>query len=610
MGCEQPAQVACRDAEARSERRLRTVVKSAVEDHSHRPTDELRPVPWHERRSAVGPATQAGPEARRLGCCRVPEREHVLGVRLCAASRPAVDACRHDRRKRLHDAGIARAGPLDRTDSDRRIRGPRPDPDTSRACESRGCRAVRMWPVPQYRLAHPAFCRVVGVQRRKEGEMKTFLPTRPRVAIGAALGALLLLVLAATSAGGASGARALGDPPEYEVQERGTFGSWAIGASINNRSWVAGQAAVTNGDVHAALWQFGSITDLGTFGGPGTNSAVLWPVKNEHGVISGVAETDELNPLGEIWSCGWFFTQARRNCFGFVWRNGEKRPLDTLGGFKSFATGTKRHAQTVGWAETDGREPSCTPPQQLQFLAVIWGPGENDLHPLSPLSGDETSAATAINDRGEVVGISGSCDRAFGRFSAEHMVLWRQGVPIQIRDHGGVAWNTPMAINRRGDVVGFANRSAADGGSFRPRAFLSTKPGRINDLGALGTDPFSQALGITEDRQVVGVSYSADFSTCKAFLWKRGRMTDLNDLAPEYSGQLCSANDIDDRGRITGQAFEASTGQTVAFVASPGDGGGDLARLHVRPGKKPAAPWAALRDVMTRSGVRPEDIGR
>ena len=439
--------------------------------------------------------------------------------------------------------------------------------------------------------------------------MKRFLPTRRRVAIGSALGALLLSMLAATSAGGASGVRASHATRDYKVQELRTFGSWAIGASINNRGWVAGQAALSNSDVHAALWRFGSITDLGTFGGPGTNSAVLWPVKNDRGLISGVAEADELNPLGEIWSCGWFFTQARRNCFGFVWRHGEKRPLDTLGGFNSFATGTNNHGQTVGWAETAVREPSCTPPQQLQFLAVMWGPDEDDMHPLPPLPGDETSAATAINDRGEVVGISGSCDRAFGRFSAEQMVVWRRGVPIQIRDLGGVAWNTPMAINRRGDVVGFANRSAADGGSFRPRAFLSTKPGGIIDLGALGTDPFSQALGITEDRQVVGVSYSEDFSICKAFLWERGRMTDLNDLAPEYSGQLCAANDIDERGRITGQAFQASTGQTVAFVATPDDED-DGARFHVRRGRAPAARWAALRDVMARSGVRPEDIGR
>src|SRR5829696_5076159 len=100
------------------------------------------------------------------------------------------------------------------------------------------------------------------------------------------------------------------------------------------------------------------------------------------------------------------------------------------------------------------------------------------------------SSATAINDRREVVGISGICDRAFGRLSAKRMVLWKKGRPIEIRNLGGVAWNTPMAINRRGHVVGFANRSSTDGAAFRPRAFLSKHPRKIEDLGALDDDPF------------------------------------------------------------------------------------------------------------------------
>lgn len=439
--------------------------------------------------------------------------------------------------------------------------------------------------------------------------MKTYRPTRPRVAMAAVLGILLASILAATWAGGASGAGVSGHTSEYQVAELGTLGGTAIGTSLNNRPWVGGYSAVETGEIHAALWRFGSITDLGTFGGPGTNSAVLWPVENEVGIISGIAETDELNPLGEIWSCGWFFTQARRNCSGFVWQDGQKRALDTLGGFNSFATGTNNRRQTVGWAETTVRDDSCELPQQLQFLAVIWGPGEDDMQVLPPVLGDTATAATAINDRGDVVGISGRCDRAFGRFSAEHAVLWRRGVPIEIGDLGGVAWNTPMAINRKGDVVGFLNRSAADGGAFRPRAFLSTRPGRIVDLGALGTDPYSQALGVNERRQVVGVSFSEGFATCRAFLWEHGAMTDLNDLAPGYSGHLCAANDINDRGQITGEAVQQGTGRSAAFLASPDDDAPVRLRIR-RDGTAPAVSWEVLRSSMTRSGVRPEDLGR
>ncbi len=430
---------------------------------------------------------------------------------------------------------------------------------------------------------------------------------RSRLGLAAALFVVLVAAALASSASGAS-QRTMSN---YDVQELGSLGgTYSAGTSINNAGWVAGNALVASGDLHAALWRFGSVTDLGTFGGPGTNSAVLWPVKNELGAISGIAETDDLNPLNEIWSCGWFFTQSRHNCSGFVWQDGQKRPLPTLGGYNSFATGTNDHLQTVGWAETTVHDSSCVAPQVLQFLGVIWGPGGDDVQALPPLSGDRASAATAINDEGQVVGISGDCDRAFGRFSAKHAVLWEDGVPVEIGDLGGVAWNTPMAINRKGDVVGFANRSAADGGAFRPRAFLSTKPGKIIDLGALGDDPYSQALGINEDRQVVGVSYSEGFA-CRAFLWEHGVMTDLSDLAPGYSGQLCAANDINDLGRITGEAIQEGTGQSVAFLATPVAPGASMNVAAARPARivqAPAVSRGVLRDVMLRSGVRPEDL--
>ena len=396
--------------------------------------------------------------------------------------------------------------------------------------------------------------------------------------------------------------------PDYDVQELGSLGgSYSVGTSVNNTGWVAGNATVATGDLHATLWRFGSVTDLGTFGGPGTNSAVLWPVENDLGAISGIAETGDLNPLNEIWSCGYFFTQSRHNCSGFVWQNGHKRALPTLGGYNSFATGTNNALQTVGWAENTVHDPSCVAPQVLQFLAVVWGPAQGDIQSLPPLPGDSATAATAINDNGHVVGISGDCDRAFGRFTARHSVLWENGVAINIGDLGGVAWNTPMAINRKGDVVGFVNRSAADGASFRPRAFLSTKPGRIIDLGALGEDPYSQALGINEDRQVVGVSFSGDFA-CRAFIWEHGVMRDLDSLAPAYAGRLCAANDINDFGQVTGEAVQEGTGRSVAFLASPRAHGSSMAPTQLQ--KASPASWDLIRSVMTRSGVRRADLSR
>jgi probable HAF family extracellular repeat protein len=198
---------------------------------------------------------------------------------------------------------------------------------------------------------------------------------------------------------------------------------------------------------------------------------------------------------------------------------------------------------------------------------------------LPPLLSDSVSSATAINDRGQVVGISGICDVAVGRFSAAHAVLWEDGVPTDIGDLGGVAWNTPMAINHQGVVVGFANvPGGSTPGAFHAHAFRWTEADGIEDLGTLPgavpgdpDDAISQGLGINGRGQVVGLSCGV--RGCRAFIWEDGVMSDLNDLlAPEFEGHLVFANDINDAGQITGQAIDPVTGDAVAFVATPVSG--------------------------------------
>ena len=245
------------------------------------------------------------------------------------------------------------------------------------------------------------------------------------------------------------------------------------------------------------------------------------------------------------------------------------RALPTLGGNNGFATGANDRGQVAGWAENTVHDPTCVPPQVLQFRAVVWGPDEDQVRPLPPLPGDTSGAATAINDRGQVVGISGTCDQAVGRFSAAHAVLWEDGRVTDIGNLGGTTWNTPMAINQRGDAVGFASEPGTDPDNPQLHAFLWTRRDGIRDLGALPGDVYSEAHGINERRQVVGVSCDAA-GNCRAFLWQDGVMTDLNALvAPGYTGLLTTAQDIDDRGAITGRAFDPSTGARPAFLATP-----------------------------------------
>jgi probable HAF family extracellular repeat protein len=201
----------------------------------------------------------------------------------------------------------------------------------------------------------------------------------------------------------------------------------------------------------------------------------------------------------------------------------------------------------------------------------VWGPNEGRIQELPLLPGDTSGSATAINDHGQIVGITGICDQAIGRFSAIHAVLWEDGEVTDIGNLGGVAWHTPNAINLHGEIVGFSNFSAADGGSYHPHAFLWTESGGIVDLGTLPL-PFndnSDAWGINNWGQAVGRSCDAD-GNCHAFLWQDGAMRDLNELGNEDG--LIAAFDIDDFGRITGQAFDDETGTFVAFLATPARG--------------------------------------
>lgn len=364
-------------------------------------------------------------------------------------------------------------------------------------------------------------------------------------------------------------------PTHYSVVSLGVpLGGTTSGtAAINNLGWVAGASNLT-GDAteHAELWVYGRGLDLGTLGGP--NSAVLWPGLNDWGEAVGISDTSHTDPLGESWSCGAFLpaSHSGHTCLGFVWQQGKgMTALPTLGGNNGFATSVNNLGQAVGWAENTTHDPTCVPPQVLQFEAVIWGPRPGQIQQLPNYRGDPDGAATAINNRGQVVGISGICQNAVGDLSAKHALLWQNGNVIDLGNLGGVAWNTPMAINNQGQIVGFSDLAGDDNGQ-NPNfhAFLWTQGRGIQDLGALPGDAISEALGINDQGQVVGVSYGAGFSNPRAFIWQNGVMTDLNTLIPANSSlYLQVGQEINDLGVIVGDATDPGNGTNPAFVAIP-----------------------------------------
>jgi uncharacterized membrane protein len=365
----------------------------------------------------------------------------------------------------------------------------------------------------------------------------------------------------------------------YQVSDLPGLGGTSNGGnSINDQTWVSGYARLPNRNRHAALWRNSSLTDLFTLGGP--NSSVTWNVKNTAGIIVGISQTADPEPLGEAWSSASFYSTPNNVGYtnlGFVWQNNHMRGLPPFpGGNNGFATGANNLGQVVGWAENGVHDSNCCCTQVLQFRPAVWTLGPPDqIQDLPLILGDSSGAATALNDNGQIVGISGICDQAVGRHTAKHAVLWENGTPTDIYPGAPAPWwNTPTAINQRGDVVGFAGDPAFVDGDIL-HAFMWTKEDGIRQLKPLPNRTpkhvDSEAYGINEARQVVGVSCDADLLDCRAVIWDHGNTpTDLNDLkATGYSATLASAKDINNEGQVTGRAVDPITGVLTAYLAVP-----------------------------------------
>src|SRR5438552_16459822 len=378
----------------------------------------------------------------------------------------------------------------------------------------------------------------------------------------------------------AQGSEAVKAKSQYQVSNLPDFGGTSSGGnSINDQSWVAGYSRLPDRNRHATLWRSGLLSDLGTLGGP--NSSVTWNVKNTQGVIVGISQTADPEPLGESWSSAAFYSTPKNVGYinlGFVWEQNlnQMRGLPNFpGGNNGFATGANNLGQAVGWAENGVHDPTCCCTQVLQFRPAMWTLGPPDqIHELPLIPGDTSGAATAINDNGQIVGISGICDQAVGRHTAKHAVLWENGGVTDIYpDAPAPWWNTPTAINQRGDIVGFAGDPAFVEGDIL-HAFMWTKEDGIRQLKPLKhrtpEHVDSEAYGINEARQVVGVSCDADQVDCRAVIWDHSsNPTDLNDFKGGYSAVLSSAKDINNNGEITGRAVDPITGVLTAYLAIP-----------------------------------------
>ena len=363
--------------------------------------------------------------------------------------------------------------------------------------------------------------------------------------------------------------------PSYTVTDLGTLGgTYSYGYGVNNAGVVTGGAATPNqigGLAETAfLWHRGSITDLGTLGGPECptcNSETGPP--NARDEVPIFSDTGKVDPNNEDFCA--FGTHLQ--CLGAIWQNGILTALTTLvGGNNDSAFGINNQGEVVGWSENGTHDSTCspsTPFQVLRYEPVKWGPN-GEIHELPLLGGDTVGFAFGLNDNGEIVGSTGLCSNTTLPPivpAGQHAVLWRKdGSAIDLGNLGGPPNNVATSINNRGEVVGTSVSSKDD----NIHAFLWTKDTGMQDLGTLPGAVVTAAPccnSINDRGEVVGFSIDGS-GNIRAVQWQDKVEMDLNTLIPADSPwYLQQASSINDVGEIVGSGL--INGNVHAFLATP-----------------------------------------
>jgi probable HAF family extracellular repeat protein len=220
--------------------------------------------------------------------------------------------------------------------------------------------------------------------------------------------------------------------------------------------------------------------------------------------------------------------------------------LGTLGGSQSFATAINNRGQIVGVSALSG---------DTSFHAFLYNRGLM----IDLLPGPTDSSANDINKRGEIAGTLG--ERAF---------LYRRG-EVTLLGLGG-ARSDAFGINKRGDVVGWSE--LAGGPEFIFHAFLYRNGQTIDltpNLPTRGVDAANSIGEAVNDRgAVVGSSLTvSEFPPQSSpFLWRNGALIDLNfALSPGEEG---FPRDINNTGDVVGESFSFATEESTALLLRRG----------------------------------------
>ncbi len=354
---------------------------------------------------------------------------------------------------------------------------------------------------------------------------------------------------------------------------------------LNNRDTVAGVSATSVADPyypycladcyldHTFRWRDGVLTDMGAL--PGNNGSLPFGI-NDWGTIIGVSENGSYDP-----------TTGYPIYRGVIWSGGRITDIGTLGGNNAEPNGINDWGQVVGGAQNnipDAYASGLGPcfnvdcwPSATQIHAFRWQYGS--MRDLGTLGGND-SAATLVNDLGEIAGVSytNNTPNATTGLPTQDPFFWSGGRMVDIGTLGGTFGN-PWWMNQVGQVVGQSNLA----GDQLFHGFLWDR-GRLNDLPPVGGGSISTALWVNDEGDAVGGSSIAGDQLFHAPLWTRGRAVDLGTVGQDACSQAYAINSSQQIVGVSGGMGQCSSFQTGrAFLWENGGPMVDLNALVDNP---------------------------
>ena len=370
-----------------------------------------------------------------------------------------------------------------------------------------------------------------------------------------------------------------------------------------------------DGTPHKAKHHHYKLIDIGTFGGPQSaipdNSGFQTTILNNHGVLIGGADTSLPDPFPNFcFDPDCFISHAFKTS-----RGGELTDLGVLpGGASSMTQWISRNGLITGVSENGQTDPLL--PGVPELHAVLWQ--DDGITDLGTLEGGYESIPSAVNSRGEVVGMFTNTtpdpNSMFGSGYQTRAFFWKDGM---MQDLGTVGTGTDawaLLNNDRGEVVGFSyvssvpiNCGAFFGGTLALGSFIWDQENGMRDLGGLG-GLCTEAEALNNRGHVVGVSDFKGDATAHAFVWDGS----IHDLGGSLGGTFTNALALNDSGEVVGAAnlagdvlFHAVLWRRIGKLTDLGVLSGDLCSFAESINAKSQVVGESVADCVNIAGFRP-----